>query len=136
MEFSVGGKNFRADKMDCFKQFHVLRKAGPLYPSVVGALKIKDQDLMLAVGYVAAAFARLSDDEANFIMNACLSTCAMKQGSVWSPIMSPSGALMFQDLALPEILEIVWKVLEYNFGPFIQGLLLKASAMEAQAQPL
>lgn len=135
MEFKVEDKYYRTEKMDCFKQFHVLRKAGPLYPSVVGALRVKDQDLMLAAGYIAAAFARLSDDEANFIMTSCLGTCSMKQGSVWSPVVNSSGSLMFNDITLPELLEVVWKVLEYNFGPFIQGLLLKASAMEAQAQP-
>lgn len=128
MEVTINGRQFKAVKMDPFKQFHVLRRMGSLFPNIVGAIKIPDK--LLAGSYVAAALSKLSDDDANFVMNSCLATCQMNQAGTWAPVTAPGGALMFQDLLLPDIMELVWKVLEDNFAPFIKDLLAKAFAAE------
>lgn len=131
MEVTVGGVNYRSVKMDAFKQFHVIRRMGPLFPNIAGFLteaKKEDSDKMLQAGYIAAALGRLSDPDANFILNNCLATCQRQQGTVWANLTDASGSLMFSDLSMPDMLELVWKVLEDNYGPFMPDLLAKASA--------
>lgn len=126
-EFELDGKKFQAGKMPVFTQFHVLRRLGQIFPNIRGAIVIKDKDPLLAASYIAAAFGHLSDEDANFIMNAALSVCTMQQGNLWSAVMV-NGALMFQDLHLQTVMQLTWKVLEENFGPFMRDLLSMASA--------
>lgn len=131
MDVTIGSRTFRSTKMDPFKQIHVIRRMGSLFPSVAGAVRVPDK--MLAAGYIGAALGRLSDDDANFILNSCLATCQLKQGTMWASVVDANGTLMFQDMQLPEILELVWKVLEDNFRPFIKDLLAKVSSAEVSA---
>lgn len=135
MEETIGGNKYRSKKMDPFKQFHVIRRMGPLFPNVSGFLKEAekpDADRLLQAGYIAAALGRLSDPDANFIMNSCLATCERLQGTVWAAVADNNGGMMFTDIELPEMLELVWRVLKDNFGAFIPGLLAKASASQVQ----
>lgn len=131
MEVTIGTRNFRSTKMDPFKQFHVLRRMGSLFPSLAGAIRVEDK--MLAAGYIMAALSRLADDDANFIINSCLATCKIQQGSLWADVIDGSGNLMFQDMQLPDIMELVWKVLKDNYAPFMKDLLSKVSGLGVKA---
>lgn len=134
MEATINGAAYRVTKMDPFRQFHVIRRMGPLFPSITGFLKSAegDGDKLLAAGYIAAALGRLSDPDATFILNACLATCARKQGTVWAAITDAQGSLMFDDINMPTMLELAWEVLKENYGAFIPDLLVRASAGQVQ----
>jgi hypothetical protein len=125
LEFELEGKKFRCEKMDTFKQFAVLRRLGALFPTARGAIDIWPKDPMLAVSYMMAAFSKLSDEDANYLINACLAVCKFQQGKdLWVDLMT-GNTPMFNDMELPMVLQICWKVLEHNFGSFTQGLLSK-----------
>src|SRR6185312_6619357 len=124
-EFEIDGVKYQSDKLPLFTQFHVLRRMGSLFSSIVGAGAVRDKDPLLAIGYIATAVSKLSEDDANYVLKNCLSVVKKLQGAVWAPLMSATGNLMFNDLSLPNMLEIAQKVLEDNFGPFIDALLQK-----------
>lgn len=122
IDFEVNGKKYQATKLDAFTQFHVVRRLGPLYPYVVSALAIMGKDPLTAISNITLAMSRLSDDDANFVMKTCLGVTKVNQGTAWASLLSPQGTPMFQDMEMQEMLQVVWKVLESHFGPFMQGL--------------
>lgn len=131
-DFTVKGKNYRSAKMDVIKQFHVLRRMGPLYPNLMAALRLKNEDPMMAISFGVTAMSKLSDEDFNFILSACLSSCQINQGGqLWVALMA-NNTLMFQDLVLEELLEISWNILRDNFEAFILALLEKVSGAQAK----
>ena len=124
-EFTVNNKKYRNTKLSAFEQFHILRRMGTLFPSVVGALSIHKKDPMLAISYITTALSKLSDDDCNFILRGSLGSCQLDQsgnGSLWVNIFA-NGNLMFDDMPMQEMLQITWYVLEDNFRDFFHALL-------------
>lgn len=136
-EFTVGGVRYTAGKMSAFDQFHVARKLGPVLlwlgnASLSGltddaAPNDKKPVVKLTPEREARAFtqalcsmsAPLSRDDSELAVNLCLSTVQRDVGGDkgWASIRAAGGAWMFQDIELPEMLEIVWHVLKANKLP-------------------
>src|SRR5689334_16802135 len=136
IEFDVAGKNYRADKLDVFQQFHVQRKVAPLIPPLIPVyVKIQAMQAhggltknLSAIAEVLQPFtdsiASLPDKDAEYVLSTCLSVVRRQHGDHWAPIWSASAkALMFDDLDLGSALPIVVRVIRANLGPFIEGLL-------------
>lgn len=138
-EFEINGVEFRSGKLDTFKQLHVSRKIAPLVPKVLPAFaaitrrrkadgeSIDAENLGLiaeAMQPVADVLAEMSDADVEFILSNCLSVVQRKQGKDWQPIWR-NGAIMFDDIELPLMIQITLKVIWDNLGGFIQGLLAK-----------
>lgn len=145
--------NFRAEQIDAMKQFHVVRRLAPVLAEIAvafGSVKLGDamkataapeataanvDPATAAAGFagVANALAKLSDDEANYVLHTLLSHVMREQpGQGWHRV-SNGTALMFNDLKLPALMFLAYKSLQENLGDFFAAIPsdLKAATLKA-----
>lgn len=138
MDFEIEGKEFRADKLDAFKQFHVSRKLAPIIPTLIPVFvkiakdgaEVKD---LSAYGELLAPFAdglsAMTNEDSEYVLSVCLSVTKRKVGDNWAPVWSNSGkVLMFDDMNLGDMIQIVLKVVQDSLGNFIRGLLMSQTS--------
>lgn len=113
-EFSVGSATYRATKMDVFMQYDVARKWAPI---LIWVASSKDKTFKPAD--FARAFCAVSSpipkEDSDYVLGLCLDT--VKRGGAGSADFAPirvSNKLMFDDIELPQMLEIVYHVLKLN----------------------
>lgn len=133
IEIELNGQTYRLNKLNAMTQFHVSRKLASVLPSVLPLLSsVRNGSLAAAMNGDADALAKaaepfgkalaeMSDDNANYVLNTCLSVVLRKQGDNWRPVQSPDGVLMFDDVDLGTLLPLVFRVLKESLGGFISG---------------
>lgn len=112
--FKVGEAEYQAAPLNAFDQLHVARKLGSV---LIFLGSMKDNPDKTPVNYaraMVAAAAPLGNDEVDWALGACLSIVTRKQPGGWAPIRAPGGKLMFEDIDLLAMMEIVWNVLDQN----------------------
>lgn len=143
-EFQINGQTYKAGKLDAFKQFHIVRRLAPLLAGMSDVLRggptaamarLKEDPLGAALPIIEC-LGKMPDDEANYVITSCLSVVQRQQAQIgWANLTSSQGDLMFEDIGMPEMLQITWKVLESNvmgFSGAIQGLLSQGQAAAQQ----
>lgn len=133
MEFTIGEKQFRAGKLDAFKQLHVSRRIAPIIPPLIPIfVKVaKDGDLTKDIEGFAAVLepfaeglAGMSDADTEYVFGTCLSVVKRQVGTNWTPVWNAqANVCMFDDIDLGEMIQIVIKVVQDSLGNFINGLL-------------
>jgi len=127
MEFEIKGVNYRASKLSVFDQLKVSRKLLPVLAGLLGdfqALKSATQGgdvyqaLETALPKIAESLADMSEEDTNAIILPCLSVVARQNGKVWTPVMS-QNELMFDDIDLMSMLQIVGRVVGDSLGNFL-----------------
>lgn len=127
MEFEIKGVNYRASKLSVFDQLKVSRKLLPVLAGLLGdfqALKSATQGgdvyqaLETALPKIAESLADMSEEDTNAIILPCLSVVARQNGKVWTPVMS-RNELMFDDIDLMSMLQIVGRVVGDSLGSFL-----------------
>lgn len=131
VEFEIAGQAYRADKLNAFQQLHVARRIAPVMgaaitPELIASFKSAASepegtaalDGLSLFEPLAKAFGAMSDADVEFITKTCLGAVSRQQGPGWQRVMTASGQLMFQDLELPAMLQITWKVIEDNLKGF------------------
>jgi hypothetical protein len=71
------------------------------------------------------AFAKMPEDDVNYVIHKCLSVVKRS-----SSVVCRGQTIMFDDLDMGQILPLVVAVIRVSLGNFIQGLLTKASNMK------
>jgi hypothetical protein len=134
LEFDIAGQQYRAGKLNAIQQLHLSRRLAPIIPKLLPALAGMEEGA-IDVGAIASAFdplagalAEMSDADCEYICGLCLGVVSRQQGEKWSSIWA-NKSLMFDDIDLAAMLQIVVKVIGDNLGSFTQGLLAKARAM-------
>jgi len=121
----VGGSKYLVGKLDAFKQLHVARRLAPVLTGMKEAIQAMEggQGVMAAVEPFSRCIAAISDADAEYIIHKCLGVVQREQpgGTGWANVMS-SGGIMFKDIELPQMLELVWHVLEKNLLSFFPEL--------------
>lgn len=130
--FEAGGKKFKLGKLDAFRQFHIVRRIGPLLaemmPVVAGIAKAKVERMSEAekleefakiAGPVMQGLSKLSDADADYVLYRLLSVVEVhqEQFNSWAKIATDSG-LMIQDLELPILLQAAGRSLIFNLSGF------------------
>lgn len=127
MEFEIKGVNYRASKLSVFDQLKVSRKLLPVLAGMLGDFQgIKaaaqggdvNKAIESALPKIADSLAEMSEEDTNAIIFPCLSVVARQNGKVWSPVMV-QGSLMFDDLDLMSMLQIVGRVVGDSLGNFL-----------------
>lgn len=127
MEFEIKGVNYRASKLSVFDQLKVSRKLLPVLAGMLGDFQtIKSaaqggdvyKALETALPKIADSLAEMSEEDTNAILFPCLSVVARQNGKVWAPVMV-QGALMFDDIDLMSMLQIVGRVVGDSLGNFL-----------------
>lgn len=130
MEFEIKGNEYRAAKLSVFDQFKVTRKLLPVLAGILGdfqSLKgmVGKGDTMAImetmIPKIADSLSALSDDDANAVIYPCLAVVARKHGKNWTPIFV-QGELMFDDIDLIEMLQLVGRVVGDSLGNFLREL--------------
>ncbi|EEJ0779844.1 hypothetical protein GSC47_000275 [Salmonella enterica] len=148
MEFEIKGVNYRTAKLDVFQQLKVTRKllpvlagmmsdfgsvramlpAGELENAKFDALKPVFENLLPRI---ADELASLTEEDTNAIIHPCLAVVARQNGNAWVPVFN-SGQLMFDDIDLFSMLQLVARVVADSLGNFLQGLPISATPDQPQ----
>lgn len=127
IEFEVGGKSYAAQQLPPKKQLKVAKRLLPLMselltPEFLATVKKQEGKVVVdparVLPAIAQAFHKLSDEDVDTICALTLSSVQRKEGTGWSTLATPDGDLMHNDVNMPQMLEIVWKVIEGNLGDF------------------
>lgn len=120
VNFEVSGFNYTAESLSLRQQFLIAKRLGLAF----GMLGDVDKEKGPAASVVPfiLAMGTMSDAEATFIMDSCLAvTKRLVVNSSPAPL-GKTDAMMFSDIGLAEISQIVCQVLEANLGNFFVGL--------------
>ncbi|MBP2167726.1 hypothetical protein J2125_000918 [Erwinia toletana] len=141
MEFELKGQQYRAAKLSVFDQLKVSRKLLPVLAGMLAdfqAVRAVAQggDLYQAIEAVlpkiADALAEMSEEDTNAIIFPCLSVVSRQHGKGWTPLFT-QGALMFDDIELFSMLQIVGRVVGDSLGNFLQELPAQETTSQAAA---
>lgn len=133
-EFSIGGRDFKLCKIDAFKQFHIVRRIGPMLSDILPALaqaktdsdKMSDADKLSNIAKIASpvmnGLSKLSDADSELVLFGLLQAVEMKQTSGnWARV-SNNSMLMIQDLELPVLLQLAGRAFVFNLSGFFSAL--------------
>lgn len=135
-EFEVYGQKYRITKLNAFQQFHVTRRLYAVSSGFGtgldylmkngGAERMKKEGLNFlgVIEPVVAAIGRMSNEDSEYVINTCLGAVFRSQsGGAWVPVMPVPGQLQFEDIQLPAMLALTWRVLQENLAGFFLDLL-------------
>ncbi len=135
-DFEVNGKKFKLGKIDPIKQFHIVRRMGPVMSEILPAamdfnraqktLNMEDQDAVF--GEAAKVFApvmvglsKLSDADADRVLYGLLASVEVQQSTGnWARVANDS-MIMMQDLELPVLMQIAGRAFMFNLSGFTSG---------------
>lgn len=133
--FEFGGRKFQLRKIDAFRQFHVVRRIGPILSELLPVLKAgqafnleratEEQKLDALAKFatpIMLGFSKLSDADADYVLFRLLAAVEMQQSAGnWAPVATDT-MLMIQDLELPAMLQLAGRAFMYNLSGFFAVL--------------
>lgn len=134
-DFEFGGKKFKLNKVNAFKQFHIVRRIGPILTELLPAMKdiqkLQKEDISEAekfdgmvqlAGPLMAGLSKLSDKDSEFVLYGLLASVEIQQDAGnWAKV-STESMLMIQDLELPMLLQLAGRAFMYNLANFFAVL--------------
>lgn len=138
MDFSFGGRDFKVFKVDAMKQYHLVRRLGPILVGVLPAMKgglptteaavaklSEDAKLDLMAKFatpIISGLSSLSDIDAEFVLRGLLSAVEMKQpAGNWARVASQE-MIMMGDLELPVLMHLAGRAFMHNLSGFFSVL--------------
>ncbi|HEC2581788.1 TPA: hypothetical protein R2K48_004373 [Raoultella ornithinolytica] len=130
MEFQIKGVNYRAAKLDVFQQLKVSRKLLPVLAGLVsefGTLKTQavagnsGAVMESVLPKIADTLAALPDDDVNAVIFPCLGVVSRQHEKGWVKVFD-QGVLMFDDIDLFTMLQLVARVVADSLGNFLKEL--------------
>lgn len=131
MEFEIKGEKYSAVKLGVFDQLKVSRKLLPVLAGILGELKGGKITIESALPIIAQSIADLREEDCNAIIHPCLAVVSRKNGKNFNAVFT-GGQLMFDDIDLMTMLQIVGKVVGDSLGNFLQEL--QGSEKDDQAE--
>lgn len=137
-EFQVGDRKFKLGKIDAFRQFHIVRRIGPLLAELMPGLAsmVKSQkklesmsedeklgEFAVVAQPVMEGLSKLSDQDAEYVLFRLLGSVEVYQAEFgnWAKIATDKGVVM-QDLELPVLLQAAGRALMFNLSGFFASL--------------
>lgn len=133
--FELGGIKFQLGKLDAFKQFHVVRRVGPLLSEIVTAAKdigsvkidgMTEEQKLDHFSKLAAPFmnglSKLSDADSDYVLLRLLSVVEVNQEKfgTWAKVAVDDRIMI--ELELPVMLGCAGRALMYNLSGFFASL--------------
>ncbi|EBV1497549.1 hypothetical protein CEK77_20735 [Salmonella enterica] len=136
MEFEIKGVKYRTAKLSVFEQLKVTRKLLPVLAGMMSdfgsirsllpadgkidgakfdALKPVFETLLPRI---ADELSSLTEDDTNAIIHPCLAVVSRKHMGGWTPVFN-SGQLVFDDIDLLTMLQLVARVVADSLGNFL-----------------
>lgn len=135
-EFSAGGRHFKLNKINAHKQFHIVRRIGPLLAEAMPVMatiaksKLDDmseeeklQEFAKIAQPIMDGLSKLSDKDADYVLFSLLGSVEVQQEqhNMWSRVAS-DGGIMMQDIELPVLLQAAGQALMFNLSGFFASL--------------
>jgi Phage tail assembly chaperone protein, TAC len=139
MELEIKGETYRTGRLNAFQQFHVARKlapavfalgksAGKLKP-LVEAMQKKNETgsfegldtIIELVQPMVEALGEMKEEDVDYVLKTCMTVCERKQGAAWARTVSANGRFMFEDVELPELIQLTVAVVRENLANFFTG---------------
>jgi len=132
MQFTVNGHDYATTKMRVLDQLNLTRRLAPAIGvgiSKIGVSGMKDavteeltkeqaeERAIALVPIFLEVYASLSEDDANWITMKCLE-CVQRRSDQGYAFVARSGEIMFDDIELPEILQLIGHVIRENLASF------------------
>lgn len=143
LEIDLNGAKYSIGKLSAMQQFHVSRRIAPIIPTLIpifvqlqNSSKPLTNDLASMAGILqpfADGIAAMKDEDAEYVIGACLSAVQRKQDHGWSNIWSASQKVPMFEMDLSVMLPLTVRVITENLGSFIAGLL--SSQAESGTNP-
>jgi hypothetical protein len=146
-EFRIGDHQYRTrGKMNARAQFHVARRLAPLVSQLATLGPLLQAATEGGDGLAVELFARpltdalvkMTDTDCDYVLDHCLGLVQRLQGGngsgqqVWSDIWNARASRMqFEDIELPEMLQIAVEVLQESIGGFFATSPVAAMATRA-----
>ena len=155
MDFEINGIKYTCVKLNAILQFHIMRRLAPLLSGLAplaslssapaGAtidevkhgLSSNPESLEKALAAIGGALAALSNADAEYVLHGLLAAVNRHEphGLGQYPV-AVENRIMYQDITMPEMLQLAWKAIQFNFSNFFNGLpsILSAAAPKANGQ--
>lgn len=132
----IGDHSYQVGRLGAIPQFHVMRRLSGVATAlgeVIGVimrsggvkalLEGKGPDPLESLQPMLRAIGSMSDADSEFVIYTCLSVVSRQVpgGTGWAPI-TTNGQLMYHDIELPQMMQLVWRVLEANLTSFFSAL--------------
>lgn len=145
-DFEIGGRKFKCLKINAFKQFHVVRRIGPILGDLLPAMKkiagksksVKGLDEVVSglteeqkleqlsefATPIMNGLSKLNDEDAEYVLFALLSGIEMQgPGGAWLRVVQGEPPmLMVQDMELPVMMQLAGKAFGFNLASFFTVL--------------
>lgn len=120
-DFQINGQTYRTSRLPVFTQFHIARRLAPVMAALAKAAADTGGALTpdAVLEPMAEALASMKDADVDYVLNACLSvTSRLNNSTAYSPV-KVGNAIMFDDIGLPEMMQIAMQVVQDNLGNFL-----------------
>jgi hypothetical protein len=143
----IGGTSYAIGRLSPKKAFHVARRLAPFLGAILphfqelvspGADGRKATPQEFAARsfdlfpQIADVIAKMSDTDADFILDTCLEAVKMRQQTGWAPLIQ-GGVLMFENLDLKTMLQLTGEVVKVNMADFFPSSQPEASGATVPA---
>jgi len=133
--FQIGERQFKLNKINALKQFHIVRRIAPILGDIAPTLasmqkmnieELEENDrfeqLSKLITPIMNGLSRLSDADANLVLTGLLGAVEMKQdGGNWA-FLARDNNLMFDNLDLSILLNAAGRSLMFNLSGFFGAL--------------
>lgn len=120
-DVKIGDNSYRVAKLPAIKQLNLARKLTPVVAgmgSMIGAFDAENLEQIANslkdFKPFADALAAMPDEQFEGLMLLCLTAVSRQSGSVFTPLLASNGAMMFDDVDLPTLLQLIWVVIQEN----------------------
>jgi hypothetical protein len=118
-DFQVGEHTYRAGRLDARTQFHVVRRLATVVSAFGAVLPfLKASAPIAVVEPLLKAIGEMKEEDADYVITKCLAVVQRVTPQGAFPIETGNGRLTYEDIAMPEMVQIVWHVLESNLKSF------------------
>jgi hypothetical protein len=139
LSFEVGKHNYQASNLDVFDQALIAKGLTPAIKSVLspdilvaimGARKTIGADAgkidFSQIGFatyipaICDAYHSMSDEDVLAIIKKVMKVVQRQNegGGVWSNVLSPQGSFMFDDIDLPDMIQIIGRIIWWKIESF------------------
>lgn len=138
MQVEIKGQTYSVGKLDVFQQFHVARRLAPLLYATSSALLARLRDtgaaqstdeltsMVEAAEPMVQVISSMSDADSQYVINGCLSVCQRRtgtgQGAGFQRILVDGQRMMFDDIDLVVMMQLVVAAIRMNLGNFLDAL--------------
>lgn len=125
-EVQIGDNVYQIGKLAAMTQFHCVRRIGPVLAvmgvsitemAAAGKTMNDEADMLSIMGTVSDVVAKMSNEDVEYVIYACLAVVRRRQGERFMPVMT-GKSFQFQDIDMNAMMRLTVEVLKENLGGF------------------